>query len=191
MDNLMLSVTVVFAFTFIVVILIHNSIVKKFNNAKRGWSDVINYERNKLTLIPKLEESVKQYVQYEGSIMSDIVKLRNNINDLNNNEISLDSLHSTNVVTSQILDRIKLSVENYPDLKSASLYNQFIEEWSDACKNVAAAISIYNFCVLEFNNSIQIFPNSFINHLISKKNALKEFSDSVANSSFEYKPNFN
>lgn len=175
----------------ILTIVMYNGIIRKFNNAKRGWSDVINYEKNKLTLISKLEDALKQYSAYEGEIMSDIVKLRNSVNVLKNNEIDVDGLLSVNNISNQLLDRVKLNVENYPDLKAATLYNQFMNEWSDACKNVAAAISIFNLCVAEFNNSIQVFPSNIVNSIIAKKQPLKEFSDIEASSSFGYKPNFN
>ncbi len=54
--------------------------------------------------------------------------------------------------------------ENYPDLKASQLYNNLMSEISEQQENIGAApIRIFNQNVEDFNNGIEVFPNSLIN----------------------------
>ena len=187
--SIIILISVLFIFIASIVLL-YNRIISSFNTAKRGWADIITYELNKLNIIPKLEESVQKYQSYEGNILPQIVKLRNAMARLDRNIINPDDLSEIQEISNILDERVRFTVENYPDLRSVELYLRFMHEWAEACKDVTAAIAIYNSCVCEFNNSIQYFPGLIINGMFLRKEALNEFTDSTANANFKYQPNF-
>lgn len=55
-------------------------------------------------------------------------------------------------------------------------------------QNISAAIRIFNSNVEDFNNGIEMFPNSLVNSLFNKKHKLATFRDTQADSGFEYRP---
>ncbi len=57
-------------------------------------------------------------------------------------------------------------------------------------QNVAAALTVFNQSTEEFNNTIQMFPSSLINQLISRKREIVPFTDSESTNSFEFRPKF-
>ncbi|WP_299998540.1 LemA family protein [uncultured Cedecea sp.] len=66
-----------------------------------------------------------------------------------------------------------------------------LQRWqllSEQQQNISAAIRIFNRNVEDFNNGIEVFPNSLVNGLLNKKHKLDTFNDSQADSGFEYRP---
>ncbi|MFP3480741.1 LemA family protein, partial [Burkholderia sp. SIMBA_057] len=80
-------------------------------------------------------------------------------------------------------------VENYPELKASETYQKLMREITDQQENIGAAIRIFNQNVEDFNNGIEVFPNSLVNSMLNHKEKIKTFSDSQAEEGFEYKPN--
>ncbi|MCD1125672.1 LemA family protein [Jinshanibacter sp. LJY008] len=169
-------------------IVIYNGIVSRMNAVARAWADVVVQERQKNNIIPDLEKIAAQYSQYESSIMAKVTELRTSLNRLNTEDMDLAMLSETRTKTSSLLSGLYAVAENYPDLKASSLYNNLMAEISEQQENIGAAIRIFNQNVEDFNNGIEVVPNSLINSLFNKKRKLKTFSDAQAESGFEYRP---
>ena len=67
-------------------------------------------------------------------------------------------------------------------------YAQVMTEFSELQNDVAASLSIFNSSVETFNTTIESFPGSLVNQFFNKERPVDVFSDSVAQSGFEYKP---
>lgn len=171
-------------------VVIRNNIVKNENAAKRAWSDVASFERQKVKILDDLQPLIDRYDDFEQSTMTQISALRQNILNLNQNTQDVAKLEQIEQQTSQLLKGIHVQVEAYPELKANEIYQKLIHEITDQNENVGAAISIFNRNVEHFNNSIQIFPNNVVNSMSLNKKALKPFQDRVMDSGFDYKPNF-
>lgn len=172
----------------VVGIVIYNGIISRMNAVARAWADVVVQERQKNNIIPDLEKIAEQYGQYERSIMTQVTELRSSLQRLNTDSMDLQSLTDTHKKTTNLLNGLYAVAENYPDLKASQLYNNLMSEISEQQENIGAAIRIFNQNVEDFNNGIEVFPNSLINGWFNKKRKLSTFSDAQAESGFDYKP---
>ncbi|MFC4891722.1 LemA family protein [Pseudofrancisella aestuarii] len=183
--------------TFIILLIIaayltylYNSIISADNSAKRAWSDLVAYKRNLLKIIPKLEESISSYRNYESETLHSITKLRTSIDSLSTKEIDTSSLKETEELSKDVSTALKVSLENYPELKTDNLYIKFMKEWTDAQENITASINFFNQAVENFNNKIMQFPTNLINKVFFRKDKIVEFNDAQSMQDFSYKPNF-
>ncbi|SUB84281.1 LemA family [Pragia fontium] len=176
------------ALVIIIGIMIYNGIISRMNAVARAWADVVVQERQKNNIIPDLEKIAEQYGQYERSIMTQVTELRSSLQRLNADNMDLQTLSDTRTKTTNLLNGLYAVAENYPDLKASQLYNNLMSEIAEQQENIGAAIRIFNQNVEDFNNGIEVFPNSLVNGWFNKKRKLSTFSDSQAESAFEYKP---
>lgn len=172
-----------------VIVSTYNGIVERKNSCKRSWSDVVVYSQQKLKVLPKLEEKLKEYKDFEGSTLSDITKLRTEVNQISTKEINPQLLEKIDAHFESAVRGIKVTAENYPDLKSSTLFSQVMSEISSLQENITASITIFNQNVELFNNGIQHFPNSLINSLINKEKEIDSFNHKESESDIGFKPN--
>lgn len=181
-----LSVAIILA---ILTIIIYNGIITRMNSVERAWSDVIAQERQKNKIIPHLEKLVSEYKEFEQGLLTKITELRSALSRLSGDNIDSASLSQAESKTQDLLKGINIAVENYPDLKASEGFNNLMREISEQQENIGAAIRIFNKNVEDFNNGIQVFPNSLVNSLFNKKVKIEAFKDSEASAGFEYRPN--
>lgn len=173
----------------LIVVFVYNGIVGRMNAVERAWADVMTQERQKNKIIPHLEEVVKRYQAYEESLQTKITALRTSLQRLQAGNVDTDGLADTEQKTRHLMEALNVAVENYPELKASEAYNNLMREIAEQQDNIGAAIRIFNQNVEDFNNGIEVFPNAWINQWLNKKERIKTFTDSEAESGFEYSPN--
>ena len=173
----------------IVVVTIYNGIISNKNKCKRSWSDVVAYAQQKIKVLPKLEEAVKEHKEFEETVQKDVAKLRSGIKELNTENMTPGVLEKLEGTFSNMMSGLSVSVEAYPDLKSSNLYQQLMSEISELQENITAAITIYNSNVENFNNGIQHFPNNIVNSMLNKEAQLDSFDNNEASDEVGFKPN--
>lgn len=169
---------------------IRNNIVRYFNATRRAWSEVANFERQKVKTLETLETTLGQYTQFEKSTLEKVTELRQQILNLNINDTDISQLQHIEKLNQDLMKSLNVVVENYPELKADTLYAKMMDDIQEQNENVSAAISIFNRNVEEFNNTIQIFPNNLVNSVTLSKKAIRPFSDAVVTQNFDYRPNF-
>lgn len=189
MDGL-IGLLITAALVFFVVIGIHNGIIAAFNTVKRSWADVHTYERQKVNILEALEPVVQQYASHESQTLKDIVALRSNIMAMQSAEPDVNVLAKVQQQTDSLLKGLSVVLENYPDLKADSLFLDLTANIRAQNENVAAAIAIFNRNVAIFNTKIESIPANLVNGLMTKKQRVDEFRDSMAERNIEYRPNF-
>ena len=170
------------------VILIYNSIIGKYNAVDRAWASVLTQERQKNKIIPHVEQMVEQYRLHEASVLKEVTALRSAIANLGGG-VDTAKLAQAEQYTESLLKGLQVAVEAYPELKASETYSQVMAEISEQQEQVGAAIRIFNGNVEDFNNAIQMFPNSLVNSLLCRKQPITSFSDSEAPAGFDYRPN--
>jgi LemA protein len=146
-----------FAFLFIVGIIIYNSLIGKRNQVINAFSAIDVMLKKRFDLIPNLVEVVKQYTNYEQSTLTKIVELRakTTSGDLTDEEkASLDTQLSSAV------KGLMVTVENYPDLKANTNFLNLQTTWTESEEQIAAARRTYNSAVTDYNNAIMMFPGN-------------------------------
>lgn len=174
----------------IFVVLIYNGIVSRKNSVERAWANVIVQELQKGKIISQLEDLVKDYKEFESDIQQKITQFRSSSNKLNPKDLNVDSLKKAEEDTASLVAGFNLVAEAYPDLKTAELFLNLMDEISNQQDNVAASIRIFNSNVETFNSGIQVFPSNLINGSLNKEKEINTFSDSSSESNFDYTPNF-
>ncbi|TGD24917.1 LemA family protein [Companilactobacillus suantsaicola] len=136
----------------------YNSLVK-YRNRAREFSSQIDVQLERRTdLIPNLVETVKGYAKHEKETLSNVVNLRNSINNASSLQ---DKVEADSALTGALRQVFALA-ENYPDLKANQEFSQLMEELSNTENKVSYARQAYNSQVQAYDTALQTFPRNII-----------------------------
>lgn len=154
----MILVFIIIAVLLIIGISIYNSLIGKKNQVANAFSAIDVMLKKRFDLLPNLVETVKQYMQYEGELLTKVVELRAKAGSTslsNEEKLDLDKQLSSSV------KGLMVSVENYPDLKASHSFINLQSTWTESEEQIAAARRTYNAAVTNYNDAIMMFPGSF------------------------------
>jgi LemA protein len=166
-------------------IYLYNNIVKINNLVIRSWADIVAYEREKVNLFPQLLSNLKEYYEHESTVQVEITKLRSHINDLTGKP-NVNKLKTITDLTKSCMGRFNYRREDYPNLTAYHVTKQVLNDITTLEKTIAAAITIFNMNVADFNSYIKQFPNNVVNSLTTGYKRYSRFDDSSYNN-IEYK----
>lgn len=189
MDTNILIAVGVALLAVILVIAIHNGIKGRSNAVRRSWSDVLAYERQKQQVLPKLEEIVGSYKEFEKGLLTGLTELRSTLGRLGA-EPDAKALADAERLSAEVMRGMRVTLEAYPNLGAAGAVRDLMAQLVGLQKEVTAALSIFNRNIELYNTGLEVFPNSLVNALISRAKPITPFSDSAAEQAFEYKPGF-
>lgn len=136
----------------------YNTLIKKKNQVEEGFATMDVYLKKRYDLVPNLVETVKGYAKHEKDTLAEVIKLRNTATSASS--IS-DKVKAENNFA-QGLKSIFALAENYPALKADTNFLNLQSQLQAVESDIANARKYYNAVVKEFNNAIQVFPNSII-----------------------------
>ena len=148
---------------------IYNRLVNERNRVKNAFAQIDVQLTRRHDLIPNLVEMVKGYMKHERETLEAVISARNSAAssldaakaDPANAEAIKDLGASENALTSA-LGRLFALSEAYPDLKANQNMMQLQEELASTENKVAFSRQAFNDSVLQYNNSVENFPNSII-----------------------------
>jgi LemA protein len=138
-------------------LLIYNGLIIARNKVKNGWSQIDVQLKKRYDLVPNLVETVKGYAKHEQGTLTKITELRNQA--MQTKDIKA-AMQTNDQMSKAIGGLLNVVVENYPDLKASQNFLQLQEELSGIENKIAYARQYYNDVVMDYNNKIQVFPNS-------------------------------
>jgi LemA protein len=153
--DVLIAVIVLLVLVVLAVIAIYNGLISKRNRVQDAWAQIDVQLKRRYDLIPNLIETVKGYMKYEKSTLTQITALRSSIMTG-----SAPDRANANNMLSQTLKSLFAVVENYPDLKANQSYLNLQQQLTDTEDKIAFVRTSYNDYVLDFNNSIQQFPGN-------------------------------
>jgi LemA protein len=134
----------------------HNTIAVKSNATDAAFHDIdINLQR-RADLIPNLVASVKGYAKVETDILTKIAEARSGLLQA---QTPGEKLAANDRLSTAILPLMRLQ-EAYPDLKSNQQFMRLEDELSGTENRIAVTRKRYNDSILDYNNTIAVFPNS-------------------------------
>lgn len=136
----------------------YNSLVRRRNRVKQAYSGIEVQLVQRYDLIPKLVETVRQYMVHERSLLEDIVRLRG---EAMAGRTDADQERANSELT-RALGQLRVSVENYPQLKASDTFVQLQRSLNEVEEQLAAARRSYNSAVADYNNAVQTFPSSIV-----------------------------
>lgn len=167
MTLIILAIIVLFALW---VMGIYNNLVGLKNRVKNAWGQIDVQLQRRYDLIPNLVESVKGYMNFEKSTLTEVVQARSAAMAARESiekeggptEGSLKQLLGAEASLGSALGKFFAVAESYPDLKSSQNMQMLQEELSSTENKIAFARQAYNDQVMSYNTAQQEFPATLV-----------------------------
>jgi len=121
--------------------------------------------RRRADLVPNLIETVKGYAKHEKGIMESVTKAREAMLSAKD----LPGRMKAGNVLENALGKLFAIAENYPQLRANENFLQLQQELSSIEDKVAYSRQFYNDSILDYNNSVKVFPGIFFASIFGKK----------------------
>ena len=150
---------------------IYNGLVKKQEAMASAWSQVENVYQRRADLVPNLVAVVKNYAEYEQETLTAITEARakataSTVNMEHFDDMEFSHFESVQKELGNSLNRLIVSIENYPDLKASENY-QSLQTQLTGCENrIQTERQRFNEATKAYNQSIRKFPNNLIAKLL-------------------------
>lgn len=147
------------AFVAVILFLMYNSLVGRKNQVENAFSSIDTLLKKRYDLIPNLVATVKQYMQHEAGVLTEITALRAKAVS---GSLSQDEAVDLNNRMGQALRGIMVAVENYPQLRATENFQQLQRSLNEVEEQISAARRAFNASVTDYNNAVQMFPTNMM-----------------------------
>ena len=137
---------------------IYNGLVNKQESVSKAWGQVENVYQRRADLVPNLVALVKNYQEYEQGTLIAVTEARakkasaTSVNMESYTESDLQNFQTAQDELGESLNRLIVSIENYPDLKASENYLTLI----------LTERQRFNEAVKAYNQSLRKFPGNII-----------------------------
>ncbi|BCX14187.1 MAG: membrane protein [Candidatus Dojkabacteria bacterium] len=156
------------------IISVYNKLQKQHVLVDEAWSGIDVQLKRRFDLIPDFIESVKGYKQFEADTLTKVTELRSKM-------MGTDSPEKLAMYENQLSSTLKsifAVAENYPELKSNTMFSEFNQANDKIEEAIQSARRYYNGAVRDLNRMIVVFPTNIIaNFLGIKKREFFEIQD--------------
>lgn len=174
LNALLIGILIVLLLFVLYIISAYNRLIRLLNEVKNAWAQIDVQLKRRHDLIPNLVETVKGYMQHERATLERITEARN----LAMRPGSVSERAQAEQQLTQALHNFFVVVENYPDLKANQNFLALQEELTSTENRISFARQAYNDAVMNYNNSIQMFPTNIIAGMFGfKQEAFFEIQD--------------
>lgn len=136
----------------------YNSLVRLRTQVHEAFSTVDVYLQKRFDLIPNLVATVKGYAAHESETLENVIKARNQGMTASTPE---EKMSASNEL-SDALSRLMVVVEQYPDLKANTQFQQLMAELSGLEGEIANYRKYYNATVKNYNIKIASIPSNIV-----------------------------
>ena len=145
----------------------YNGFVKKQENMVKAWGQVENVYQRRADLVPNLVAVVKNYAEYEQGTILAVTEARAKAANTTVNTENFDETEFANYVSAQenlgnAMNRLIVSVENYPDLKASENYLTLQAQLAGCENRILTERQRFNEAAKVYNQSVRKFPSSII-----------------------------
>ncbi|MCE4056899.1 LemA family protein [Pseudomonas sp. Au-Pse12] len=167
---------------------LYNRLTTRRNRLRNAFAQIEVQLKRRYDLIPNLLETVKGYLQHERQTLTALAEARNSARDSlqaaaaqPGDSTRIARLGQDQSALDQVLDRLHLSLESYPELKASQNMAQLSEELTSTENKVAYARQAFNDAVTDYNLCKQQVPALFFAGLFGHRAdaALLQFADSA------------
>ena len=146
----------------------YNGFVKKQEAMTTAWGQVENVYQRRADLVPNLVALVKNYAEYEQGTLIAVTEARakkaaaTTVDIENYTESDLKDFQTAQDELGNSLNRLIVSVENYPDLKANEEYLTLQAQLAGCENRILTERQRFNEAAKAYNQSIRKFPGNFI-----------------------------
>ena len=135
------------------------------NKVKESAADIDVQLKKRYDLIPNMLQMAAKFMEHEKSLMTELTELRTKAMASTfvgspKEKMELESLFN------QKLNDFKISLENYPDLKSNQTMITAMQSMNEVEEHISAARRFYNSNVNSLKNAVEIFPGNIVAALV-------------------------
>ena len=169
MSKAMIAFLVVAAVIVIAVISLYNKLVMLRNRFKNAFAQIDVQLKRRYDLIPNLVETAKGYIKHERETLEAVTAARNQAYAAGQkaaanpaDAAAVRGLMQADGQLSNVLGRLMMVAEAYPDLKANQNMMQLMEELTSTENKVSFARQAYNDTVMIYNTARETFPSVLI-----------------------------
>ena len=148
---------------------VYNGLVQARNRFKNAFAQIDVQLKRRYDLIPNLVETAKGYMKHERETLEAVIAARNQAFAAANaaaaaptDGTAMRALAGAEGALRDVLSRLMVVVEQYPDLKANQNMMQLQEEIASTENRIAFARQAYNDEVMAYNTRREVFPSSLI-----------------------------
>jgi len=149
-------IIIAFALFLIVVWNIYNQLIKARETVNEALSGIDVQLKKRFELIPRLVEMVKGYSNYEADLFQKVTSLRS----VGNKDMLQKEKEDAGL--NLVSKSIKVTFENYPQLKANENFLELMKELSKVEDELAMSRRYLNGTIRDYNTKIGIFPNNLL-----------------------------
>ena len=145
----------------------YNKFVNAQENMTNAWGQVENVYQRRADLIPNLVAVVKEYSEFEQGTLIAVTEARakataTTITADEMTEAQLQGFENAQDELTNSLNRLTVSVENYPDLKANEQYLTLQAQLKGCENRILVERQRFNEMVQDYNRRVRQFPGSII-----------------------------
>ncbi|KPK60940.1 MAG: hypothetical protein AMK73_08015 [Planctomycetes bacterium SM23_32] len=148
------AVVLLLAFVFI-----FNGLVMRRNRCENAFATIDVMLKKRYDLIPNLVATVKGYAKHESEVFREVTELRAKAQA---GGLSTDETVAVNNRITELLRRLLVVVEDYPELKASQNFMHLQRTLNEVEEQLSAARRAFNAAVMDLNNAVQMFPSSVV-----------------------------
>lgn len=148
------------------VYILYARLIKTRNKIQESMADIDVQLKKRYDLIPNMLKMAAKFMEHERNIMRELTELRTQAMKKTFSASPKEKMELENLLN-QKLQEFKVSLENYPDLKSNQTMITAMQSMNDVEEHIAAARRFYNANVNELKNQVEIFPSSVIASMLA------------------------
>ncbi len=144
----------------------YNTLQSQDEGIKAAWAEVLNQYQRRADLVPNLVSTVKGYAQQEQEVFIKVTEARARVGSVNvnadsfNDEGSLKQFAAAQDELSSALSRLLVVSENYPQLKSDTLFRDLQAQLEGTENRITVARNRYISAVQAYNTTVRSFPSN-------------------------------
>jgi len=144
----------------------YNTFQSLDEEAKAGWSEVLNQYQRRADLVPNLVNVVKGYAEHEKEVLTSVADARSKVGSLQvtpemlNDPEAFAKFQAAQGQLSSALSRLLAVSENYPNLKADQGFRDLQAQLEGTENRITVARNRYIETVKNYNVAVRSFPNN-------------------------------
>lgn len=144
----------------------YNALQAGDERAKAAWAEVLNQYQRRADLVPNLVNTVKGFAAQEQEVLTEVTAARSRVGalqvtpELIENKESFTNFQQAQGQLSSALSRLLAVSENYPELRSSTLFRDLQAQLEGTENRITVARNRYIEAVQNYNTTVRSFPTN-------------------------------
>jgi LemA protein len=144
----------------------YNTLQSQDEQITAAWAEVLNQYQRRADLVPNLVNTVKGFAAQEQRVLIEVTNARARVGqvqvspDMVNDAAALQAFGQAQGQLSGALSRLLAVVENYPELKSDTLFRDLQAQLEGTENRITVARNRYIDAVRAYNTTVRSFPSN-------------------------------